>query len=131
MRNGASVDILALVPTSMRVYMGELAAAVHGHLKRFTFIEEMVHDSSENIYTVALIPATGFSPEDWWTIWGFLNDMDPRPCILVYALRSDFGLWSSVLDAGAFDLIVAPFTEEKLRRAILSASEEFARRSKE
>jgi FixJ family two-component response regulator len=129
MRNGAVVDILALIPASMQAHMEELKTAAHGRLKRFVSIEEMVHDSADNGYVVALIPATGFSVEEWWTIWGFLNDMDPRPCILVYALRSDFEMWSSVLDAGAFDLIVAPFTPEKLRRAILSASDEFARRN--
>ncbi len=130
MRNGALIDIVALVPTSMQAYMGELAAAAPGYLRRFTSIEDMVHDSAENNYTAALIPATGFSPEEWWTLWGFLNEMDPRPCILVYTLKSDFGMWSSVLDAGCFDLIVAPFTAEKLRRAIQSASDEFARRDK-
>lgn len=131
MLNGALVDILALVPGRMQIYMGELGAAAPSKLKQFTSIEEMVHDSADRSYAVAFIPATGFSIEEWWRIWGFLNDQDPRPCIVAYALRSDFALWSSVLDAGAFDLIVAPFTKEKLRRAILSALEEFARRSTE
>jgi FixJ family two-component response regulator len=130
MSDGYLVDILALVPMNMQSYMGELAAAVPGHVKRFISVEEMVHDFDEAFYAVALIPATGFSPEEWWAIWGFLNDMDPRPNIIVYALRSDFEMWTSVLEAGCFDLIVAPFTVDKLRRVIESAFAEFARREK-
>jgi DNA-binding NtrC family response regulator len=55
--------------------------------------------------------------------------MEPRPSILVYAEKSDFSMWAGALDAGAFDLIVAPFTVEKLREAILSAGADFAQRS--
>jgi len=131
MLNGALIDILALVPTRMQIDMSELATVAPGRLNQFTSIEKMIHDSADRSYVVVFITATGFSIEEWWRIWGFLNDKDPHPCIIAYALRSEFELWSSVLDAGAFDLIVAPFTKEKLRRAILSALDEFARRSAE
>jgi hypothetical protein len=127
MSDDAVANTMALVPHRMQAYMEELEVAAPGYLRCFTSVEELVHDSTEKLYAVALIPATGFSPEEWWSIWGFLNDMEPRPSILVYALRSDFEMWSSVLDSGGFDVIVAPFTAMKLRMAITSAAAEFLR----
>lgn len=132
MSDDAAANTLALIPHGMQVYMEELEAAAPGSLKQYATVENLVHHSGgeagEPLYSVALIPAAGLSPEEWWTLWGFLQNMDPRPSILVYALRSDFGMWSSVLDSGGFDVILAPFTANKLRHAIFSASAEFHRR---
>jgi hypothetical protein len=50
MSDGYLVDILALVPMNMQSYMGELAAAVPGHVRRFISVEEMVHDFDEAFY---------------------------------------------------------------------------------
>lgn len=58
MLNGGLVDVLALVPTRMQIYMGDLAAAASGHLQQFTSIEEMVPDSADRTYAVAGIKAT-------------------------------------------------------------------------
>jgi len=123
-------DTLALVPDGMQPHMAELRAATPGPLRLCATVQELVCESAERIYAVALIPSTGFLPEEWWTTWGCLNDMEPRPSVLIYALRSDFEMWTSVLESGGFDVIVAPFTAEKLRKAIASAVAEFSRRNR-
>jgi FixJ family two-component response regulator len=128
MNDDATVDTLALIPCQMQALMEELQGATAGNLRRCATVADFVDDSTERAYGVALIPVSGFSTQEWWTIWGFLNTMDPRPSILVYTIRSDFEMWSSVLDSGGFDVIVAPFTAEKLRRAIASAYAEFVER---
>ena len=127
----AEVEVLALVPRPMQGYMEELEAASPGTLKRVASIEELAHSAVEKVYAVTLIPATGFSSEEWWSLWGCINGMEPRPSLLVYALRSDFEMWTSVLDSGGYDVIVAPFTAEKLRRAIQAAAAEFVRKREE
>jgi DNA-binding NtrC family response regulator len=82
------------------------------------------------VFHVILLPAA--VPEmDWWTIWGELASLTPRPAILVYAPSASFSLWSDVLDAGGYDVIVQPFTDEKLRDAVLRAAESFALRASE
>lgn len=128
MSGDAAAVTLALVPRGMQPYMGELEAATPGSLRRCATVQELVDESAESLYAVALIPSAGFSPEEWWSLWGYLHTMEPRPSILVYALRSDFEMWTAVLEAGGFDVVVAPFTAEKLRKAIASASAEFLRR---
>jgi hypothetical protein len=115
----------------MQDYMGEVAAAAPMHLRQFVSVPDMVNSSVETNYAVALIPAAGYSNEEWPAVWGFVNNLIPHPSILVYALWSDYGIWSSVLDAGCFDLILAPFTANKLRQAFLSAIEDFTERSEE
>jgi hypothetical protein len=126
--NGDATDhVLAFIPQRMQAYMEELEAAVPGTLNRVASIEELVEASGEQFSAVVLIPATGFTSEQWWSVWGCVNAMEPRPSILVYAFRSDFEMWASVLDSGGYDVIVAPFTEDKLRRAIHAAAAEFAR----
>jgi DNA-binding NtrC family response regulator len=121
MRRDGSEDVLALVPVQMQEYLHELEVAGEGNIRRATSIAEFDSASAEQSFAVALIPATGFAPEEWWSIWGRLNMMEPPPSILVYALHSDFEMWSSVLNAGGFDIIVAPFTAAKLRDGIQAA----------
>ncbi|AXC13480.1 hypothetical protein ACPOL_4203 [Acidisarcina polymorpha] len=82
------------------------------------------------IYQVALIPAA-LQDSDWWSIWGDLALLNPKPAILVYAHTASFPLWSGVLEAGGYDVIVEPFTDEKLKGAVLRAAESFAQRSSE
>jgi DNA-binding NtrC family response regulator len=76
------------------------------------------------IYQVALLPAH-LPDMDWWTIWGELALLNRRPAILVYAHTATFQLWSGVLEAGGYDVIVEPFTREKLKEAVLRAAESF------
>jgi hypothetical protein len=49
--------------------------------------------------------------------------LSPKPAILVYAQTATFQLWSGVLEAGGYDVIVEPLTDEKLKDAILRAAE--------
>lgn len=81
-------------------------------------------------YQVALLPAA-LPDTDWWAIWGEIALLNPRPEILVYAHTATFQLWSGVLEAGGYDVIVEPLTDEKLREAIFRAVESFGERSSE
>jgi len=76
------------------------------------------------VYQVALLPAS-LPDMDWWTIWGDLALLDQKPAILVYAHTASFQLWSGVLEAGGYDVIVEPFTLEKLKEAVLRAAKSF------
>jgi len=76
------------------------------------------------IYQVALLPAS-LPDMDWWTIWGELALLDQKPAILVYTHTASFQLWSGVLEAGGYDVIVEPFTLEKLKEAVLRAAKSF------
>lgn len=81
------------------------------------------HIRDGEAYQVVLLPASLPNTEDWWAIWGDVAMLSPKPAILVYAHSASFQLWSGVLEAGAYDLIVEPLTDEKLRKALLCAAE--------
>ena len=82
---------------------------------------------NRDFYHVALLPAT--LPEaDWWALWGTISLLNPRPALLVYTQTASFQLWSGVLEAGGYDVIVEPFTEEEIRKAVLRAAESFEER---
>jgi FixJ family two-component response regulator len=81
----------------------------------------------DEVYQVALLPAALPEGMDWWTIWGELGLLAHRPAILVYAPSADFQLWSGVLEAGGYDIVVEPFTREKLTEAVLRAAGSFER----
>jgi CheY-like chemotaxis protein len=83
---------------------------------------------SGEIYQVALLPAS-LPDMDWWTLWGELALFNRRPAILVYAHTASFQLWSGVLEAGCYDVIVEPFTDEKLKEVLLSAADSFDKRA--
>jgi len=79
-------------------------------------------------YAVVLLPAT-LPSQEWWNICGVVNTMERRPSILIYAVRSDFPTWSDILEAGGFDVVVAPFTQHKLQEAISAAAHDYEMRT--
>ena len=83
------------------------------------------HIRAEESYQVVLLPASLPNTDDWWSIWGELALLNPRPAILVYAPTASFQLWSGVLDAGGYDVIVEPLTDAKLKDALLRAAESY------
>jgi len=82
-------------------------------------------------YQVVLLPASLPNTEDWWAIWGDVKMLNPKPAILVYAHTATFQLWSGVLEAGGHDVIVEPFTDDKLKEALLRAAEGFGTESED
>jgi FixJ family two-component response regulator len=123
-----SIDaVLALIPYEMQLKMRHLGSAVVGALTICGNVDDFVQHSRERIYAVALVPAR-LPNQEWWSLWGLLATMEPQPSILVYTLSSDFPMWSGVLEAGGFDVLVAPFTEAKLRTAVVSAANYFHQR---
>lgn len=74
-------------------------------------------------YQVVLLPAALPSTEDWWAIRGDVAMLRPKPAILVYAHSATFQIWSGVLEAGGYDVIVEPLTDEKLKEALVRAAE--------
>jgi FixJ family two-component response regulator len=120
-------DVLALIPHDMQRNMRHLANAVVGVLTICDSIDDFAQHSRQRVYAVALIPAS-LPTQEWWSLWGLLSTLEPQPSILVYTLNSDFPMWSGVLEAGGFDVLVAPFTEANLRRAVESATNYFCQR---
>ena len=78
-------------------------------------------------FHVALLPAA-LPDADWWVLWGTISLFNPRPAILVYTQSADFRLWSGVLEAGGYDLIVEPFSDRAIQRAVLRAAASFEQR---
>ena len=81
------------------------------------------HVQAGEEFQVVLLPASLPSTEDWWAIWGEVAMLSPKPAILVYAHAATFQLWSGVLEAGGYDVIVEPLTDDKLRDALVRAAE--------
>ena len=119
--------VLALIPSDMQRNMRHLRKAVVGVLTICGNAEDFAQHTRQKIYAVVLIPAS-LATHEWWNLWGLLSTMEPQPSILVYTLSSDFPMWSGVLEAGGFDVLVAPFTEANLRRAVESATNYFYQR---
>ncbi len=85
-----------------------------------TELSRVVRDGEA--YHVVLLPTVLPDTNDWWAIWGELSLLNPKPAILVYAKSASFRLWSSVLEAGGYDVIVGPLTDERLKEAVLRAA---------
>src|ERR1700733_4025581 len=79
-------------------------------------------------YHVALLPAA-LPHNDWWALWVAISLLTPRPALLVYAHAASFQLWSGVLEAGGYDVIVEPFCDEELQGAVLQAAQNFKERA--
>jgi DNA-binding NtrC family response regulator len=128
MADEQAVRILAIVsPEAMGELRRQLLAMdmTTVFINRITELAQVVRNGE--IYQVALLPAA-LPDTDWWAMWGELALLNPRPAILVYAHTASFQLWSGVLEAGGYDVIVAPFTDRKLKEAVLRAAGNFEER---
>jgi CheY-like chemotaxis protein len=127
--NHSNVRILAVVPEEMQ-------GGIRRQLSEFGMSPVFVSRATElgqyvrsgEVYQIALLPAA-FPEMDWWNVWGELALLNPKPAILVYAHSASFQLWSGVLEAGGYDVIVEPFTDEKLKEAVLRAAKSFEQRA--
>jgi hypothetical protein len=102
--HNSEIRILAMVPVA-----GEVSQLALG----------------ETSYQVALLPAD-VPGNGWWSLWGEIALLSPRPEILVYTHKPSFELWSGVLEAGGFDILVEPLTAGYLQRAVLRAAKSFS-----
>jgi AmiR/NasT family two-component response regulator len=124
-----ATKILALIPKQMQPQMEELESAVTGPLTCCHDMLTLEQHLGRVAYAVVLLPAPLLSQE-WWNVWRVINTLEQRPSILIYVLHSDFRTWSGILEAGCFDIVVAPFTHQKLRAAISAAANDFNVRMK-
>jgi DNA-binding response OmpR family regulator len=122
------VRMLALVPVEMQ---GQIRRQLASLGVVIDFVSKAVEVSqlalSRRSYYVALLPAE-LPDNGWWSLWGEITLLNPRPEILVYAHKATFQLWSGVLEIGGYDVIVEPFTVEELQRAVTRAARSFEER---
>jgi DNA-binding NtrC family response regulator len=120
--------MLALVPVEMQ---GRIRRQLASLGVVIDFVSKAVEVSQlalgQRSYHVALLPAV-LPDNGWWSLWGEITLLNPRPEILVYAQKATFQLWSGVLEIGGYDVIVEPFTEEELQRAVTRAAHSFEER---
>lgn len=122
MERDEAVRVLALAQPEKQVQIRRQLASIRVSLD---FIERAVELSpmtrKHDFYHVALLPAA-LPDTDWWALWGAVSLLNPRPAVLVYAQSASFQLWTGVLEAGGYDVIVEPFTDEEIQGAILRAA---------
>ena len=122
------VRMLALVPAEMQARIVNALAPLGARIDFISTAAEVSHlVLSSTSYHVALLPAA-LSDNGWWTLWGEIALLHPRPAILVYAQNASFELWSGVLEIGGHDVIAESFSGQELRRAVSRAASSFAER---
>jgi DNA-binding NtrC family response regulator len=117
-----------MVPVERQAQIRRQLAPLRATVDFISKVGEVSHLTlSHASYQVALLPAT--LPENgWWSLWGEIALLNPRPEILVYAHTASFQLWSGVLEAGGYDVIVEPLTDDELQQAVTRAARSFAER---
>jgi DNA-binding NtrC family response regulator len=58
----------------------------------------------------------------WCDVLNLTADLHPEAGVVVCARLADERLWTEVLDAGGFDILVEPFQEPEVRRIVTQAS---------
>jgi DNA-binding NtrC family response regulator len=122
------VRVLALVPVEMQGRVRRHLAPLDVVIDFVSKLAEVTQlDLSRRSYHVALVPAV-LPDNGWWSLWGEIALLNPRPEILVYAQQATFQLWSGVLEIGGYDVIEEPFAEGKLQDAVTRAAHSFEER---
>jgi FixJ family two-component response regulator len=128
METHGEVRVVAFAPVEMHVRIRGLLASIGVGVDFISHAAELSHLARQNSYLVALLPAS-LADAGWWSLWGELSLLHPRPAVLVYAPTASFQLWSDVLEVGGYDLIQDPFTDEELQGAVLRAAKSLTDRS--
>jgi hypothetical protein len=119
--HGCDVRILAVVPRQIQPGLLRQLAPLKVTVVCVGRALEVARLLSQGrVFQVAILPASS-SHSEWCSLWGELCLIDPRPEILVYARFTNFRLWTGVLDMGGCDVIVQPFSDTEIRRAVLRA----------
>jgi DNA-binding response OmpR family regulator len=121
------VRMLALAPVEMQGQIRRHLASLGVVIDFVSKAVEVSQLALSRSYHVALLPAV-LPDNGWWSLWGEIMLLNPRPEILVYAHKATFELWSGVLEIGGYDVIVEPFTGEELQRAVSRAARSFEER---
>ncbi|MBB6143199.1 DNA-binding response OmpR family regulator [Silvibacterium bohemicum] len=122
------VRILALAPVEAQTQIRRQLTAIGAAVDFIGNANELHRLAlSRILYHVALLPAA-LPDSGWWSLWGEITLLNPRPEILVYAHTASFELWSGVLELGGYDVLVEPFTDEELQGAVLRAAQSFKER---
>jgi DNA-binding NtrC family response regulator len=115
----------------LAVSAADLQEKLHRQISSFGMVPVVVQSAAQlaaciragEEFQVVLLPASLPNTEDWWAMWGDVATLSPKPAILVYAHTATFQLWSGVLEAGGYDVIVEPLSDDKLKDALLRAVE--------
>ena len=122
------VRLLALAPLQMQGQIRRQLAPLGVTIDFVSRAAEVSHlVLNRALYQVALLPAV-LPDNGWWSLWGEIAVLNPRPEILVYAHCASFQLWSGVLEMGGYDVIVEPFTDDELQQAVTRAAQSFTER---
>jgi hypothetical protein len=122
------VRVIAMVPVERQGQIRRQLAPLGVTIDFIAKAAELSHLAlSHTPYHVALLPAA-LPDNGWWTLWGEMALLNPRPEILVYAQTASFQLWSGVLEVGGYDVIVEPLTDDELQRAVTRAARSFRER---
>ncbi|MGC2403286.1 MAG: hypothetical protein WA510_26085 [Acidobacteriaceae bacterium] len=124
----AEIHLLALVSRERQGQIRRQLAPVEVRIDFISKVGELSHLAlSRSSYQVALLPAA-LPGSGWWSLWGEIALLHPRPEVLVYAHAASFQLWSGVLEAGGYDVLVEPFSSEQLQQAVIRAAVSFTER---
>jgi PleD family two-component response regulator len=121
----APMRILLVMPVERRREITRQLLPLNAHLvfaDPSGQTEEPIRE--DDIFQVAILPAT-LTDTVWWELWGVLGLLNKRPAILVYAREATFQLWSGVLEAGGYDVIVEPFSDGEICAAVSRAAQSF------
>ena len=122
------VQVFALASAEMQPELRRQLAPLGVTLIFIERAAELSHITRDRaFFHVALLPAA-LPDADWWAFWGSISLLNPRPALLVYAHTANFQLWSGVLEAGGYDVIVEPFTDREIQGAVLRAAASFEER---
>jgi DNA-binding NtrC family response regulator len=122
------IRVLAMVPVERQGQIRRQLAPLGVVIDFISKAAELSHLAlSHTSYHVALLPAA-LPDNGWWSLWGEMALLNPRPEILVYAQTASFQLWSGVLEIGGYDVIVEPLNDDELQQAVTRAARSFAER---
>ncbi len=125
---GCDVRVLAVVPDQMQAELLRQLAPLKVTVVCAAGAVEVASILDRGpAFQVVILPASS-SDGEWWSLWGEICLLDPRPEILVYERSATFQLWTGVLDMGGFDVIVHPFSDLEIQNAVVRAARSFKER---
>jgi FixJ family two-component response regulator len=126
----AGARVLILILPEQRERIGHLFAKVSVNLAIYTTVEEFITKCYDTQYSVAILPIGVISAKQRVLLTCALESMRLCPSIIVYSPQGGILGWPGLVDSGDIVFVPKPFSEDRLRDAVVLAAADFEERSK-
>lgn len=117
-----SVTALIVMPQERRSRLLNHLSGIDANILTASSCGEAVDLLREDAGVRVVLTDLSLPDGSWFDVLNCVGDLNPEAEVVVCARVADERLWTQVLEAGGFDVLVEPYQEREVRRILGAAA---------